>query len=90
MKLKGLTATDLFRIYHDYASRLASWDLEVCKPYRDSYIGDFNYRCVQTADKTYQVALGSTPQSSGFNVIPLQVPAAGTKVITHFTALKDG
>jgi len=36
------------------------------------------------------VALGSTPQSSGFNVIPLQVPAAGTKVITHFTALKDG
>ncbi len=90
MKLKGLKAADLFKLYHDYASRLASWDLEACKPYRDAYIGDFTYRCVQTAQQTYQVALASTPQSSGFNIVPLEVPAAGTKVTTHFTALKDG
>ena len=90
MKLKGLDATGLFRLYHDYASRCATWDLDACLPYRDKYIGDFTYRCVQTADKTYQVALASTPQSSGFNVIPLQVPEAGTTITTHFTALKSG
>ena len=90
MKLKGLDATGLFRLYHDYASRCATWDLEACAPYRDPYIGCLEYRCVQTAEQTYQVALASTPQSSGFNVIPLQVPEAGTTVTTHFTALKNG
>ena len=87
MKLKGLDATGLFRLYYDYAARCATWDLEVCKPYRDPYIGDFEYRCVQTAPRTYQVALASAPQSSGFNVIPLQVPEAGTELTTRFTAL---
>ena len=88
MKLKNLDAIDLFRLYYDYAARLATWDLEACKPYRNPYIGDFDYQCVQTADKTYQVALASTPQSTGFNVVPLQVPEAGTKITTHFTALR--
>jgi hypothetical protein len=88
MALKGLDATGLFRLYYDYAARCATWDLDACKPYRDPYIGDFDYRCVQTADKTYQVALASTPQSTGFNVIPLKVPEAGTRITTHFSALR--
>ena len=87
MKLKKLDATGLFRLYYDYAARLVTWDLDVCKPYRNPYIGDFDYRCVSVGDTAYQVALASTPQSSGFNVIPLQVPEAGTEVTTRFTAL---
>ena len=90
MKLKGLDATGLFRLYHDYASRCVTWDFDACVPYRDPYIGSFEYRCVQLPSSSYQVALASTPQSSGFNIIPLQVPEAGTKVTTHFTALKSG
>ena len=88
MKLKGLDAIGLFKLYYDYAAHCATWDMEACKPYRDPYIGDFEYHCVQTADNTYQVALASTPQSSGFNVIPLQVPEAGTQITTHFTAMR--
>ncbi len=87
MKLKGLTTADLYRLYYDYAARCATWDFKACAPYRDTYVGDFEYRCVQTAPQTYQVALASTPQSTGFNVIPLRVPEAGTTVTTHFTAL---
>ncbi len=94
MKLKGLDATGLFRLYYDYAARLATWDLDVCRPYRDPYIGDFEYRCVLLPDEGpgvgYQVALASTPQSSGFNVIPLKVPEAGTEITCHFTALHAG
>ncbi len=89
-KLKSLSVRDLFKLYFDYACRLVTWDLDVCKPYRNNYIGDFNYRCVLTDDGEYQVALASCPQGSGFNVIPLQVPAAGTDVTTHFTALRVG
>ncbi len=89
MRLKSISVQDLFRLYYDYAARCATWDLDACAPYRNTFIGDLEYRCVQTADRTYQVALASAPQSSGFNVIPLQVPQAGTTVTTRFTALKN-
>lgn len=87
MDCKQLSTSDLFRLYYDYASRLATWDLDVCRPFRDSQIGNFDYRCVETSSRQYQVALASCPQSTGFNIIPLQVPAAGTVVTTTFTAL---
>ena len=88
MKLKGLQPADLYRLYYDYAARCATWDLDVCKPYRNSYIGDFHYAAVLTGDRQYQVALESVPQSSGFNVIPLTVPESGTQVKATFTSLK--
>ena len=87
MMLKKLDATQLFRLYYDYAARCATWDFTACKPYRNPYIGDFDYRCVSMGDTAYQVALASTPQSSGFNVIPLKVPEAATTITAHFTAL---
>ena len=103
MALKGLSSRDLYKLYFDYACRCVTWDMEVCKPYRDSYIGNFEYRCVlvdnndtspndqtTSSPNTYQVALASCPQSTGFNVIPLQVPAAGTEVKTSLTGLSVG
>ena len=87
MKLKGLDAKGLFRLYYDYAAHCATWDIEACRQYGKSYIGDFDYRCVALGDSAYQVALASVPQASGFNIIPLNVPEAGTQVTTHFTAL---
>lgn len=88
MALKGLSVEDLYRLYFDYACRCATWDFDACTAYRKAYVGDFNYRCVLTEDGEYQVALASCPQSTGFNVIPLEVPEAGTVVTTHFTALR--
>ena len=90
MALKGLSVRDLYKLYFDYACRCATWDFDACAPYRAPYIGDFGYRCVLTDDGDYQVALASCPQGTGFNVIPLQVPAAGTEVTTHLTALAVG
>ena len=90
MALKQLTVRDLYALYFDYACRLVTWDLEACEPYRSHYIGDFDYRCVLTDDGEYQVALASCPQGTGFNVIPLQVPEAGTEVTTHLTGLSVG
>ena len=90
MALKGLSVRDLFKLYFDYACHCATWDFDVAAPYRDPYIGDLNYRCVMLGDREYQVALASCPQGSGFNVIPLQVPEAGTQVTTHLTGLRMG
>ena len=90
MDYKKLSVEDLFKLYFDYACRCVTWDFDACKAYRNNYIGDFGYRCVLTDEGDYQVALASCPQSTGFNVIPLQVPAAGTEVTTHLTGLRVG
>ncbi|MBQ3631108.1 MAG: DUF4859 domain-containing protein [Prevotella sp.] len=90
MALKGLSVRDLYQLYFDYACRCATWDFDVCVPYRNPYVGDFTYRCVLTDDDAYQVALSSCPQGTGFNVVPLQVPQGGTEVTTHLTGLTVG
>ncbi|MBR1789066.1 MAG: DUF4859 domain-containing protein [Bacteroidaceae bacterium] len=90
MALKHLTVRELFALYFDYACRCATWDFDACVPYRNPFIGDFEYRCVLTEDDAYQVALASCPQGTGFNVIPLEVPRPGTEVTTHLTGLPVG
>lgn len=89
MDCKGLSVEELYKLHFDFAMHVVTWDIESAKPYlNDNYIGKFHYACSQTDDKTYQVAYESCPQGTGFNVIPLQVPAAGTEINTHFTALR--
>lgn len=91
MDLKGLSVSDLYRLHYEFALRAVTWDLDACVPYRnDTYIGNFNYFYVPLSDGSYQVAYASAPQSTGFNVIPLQVPVAGTTITTDLTALAPG
>lgn len=90
MALKGLSAEDFYALYFDYALHCATFDFDVAAPYRNAYIGKFDYRAVQLAENKYQVAYASTPQGTGFNVIELSVPAAGTTVTTRFTPLTPG
>jgi len=90
MKLKGLSAEDFYKLYFDYALHCATYDFEAAVPYRDNYIGKFDYRAVKLDEDKYQVAYASVPQSTGFNVIELTVPKAGTTITTKFTALTPG
>jgi len=90
MALKGLSTEELYALYFDYALHCATYDFDAAAPYRDSYIGRFDYHAVQLDENKYQVAYASAPQSTGFNVIELSVPAAGTTVTTKFTALAPG
>ena len=101
MALKGLSVRDLYKLYFDYACRCVTWDLDATAPYRQAFIGDFQYRCVLVNNDdaasvdgkqspTYQVAMASCPQGTGFNVIPLQLPTAGTEIKTTLTGLVVG
>ena len=98
MKLKNLSVRDLYKLYFDYACHCVTWDIEATAPYRLAFVGDFEYRCVlvdddsnaASASPTYQVAMASCPQGTGFNVIPLQLPAAGTEIKTTLTGLVVG
>jgi len=87
MDLKGLSVEELYKLHFDYAMHAVTWDLPVWSKYRSSYIGNFDYYCVNDGPGSYQVAYQSAPQGTGFNVIPLKVPAEGTQVDVEFTAL---
>ena len=90
MRQQAWSVAELYRHYYEYAARCATWDFASCSPYRQAYIGNFHYAAVLTPEGRYQVAFESAPQSTGFNVIPLQVPEAGTQVKANFTALNVG
>lgn len=87
MNMKGYSAADLYKEYFDYAMKMATLDLSVCRDEAAPYIGSYTYNCVALGGSKYQVAYSSCPQSTGFNVIPLSVPAAGTEIVTTFTSL---
>ncbi|MDO4994373.1 MAG: DUF6055 domain-containing protein [Bacteroidales bacterium] len=90
IKLKSLTAEQFYALYFDYAMHCATFDFDAASRYRNNYIGRFDYRAVQLDENKYQVAYSSAPQSTGFNVIELNVPASGTTLTTKFTALQPG
>lgn len=93
MKLNGKTAVDLYRDYMDAAMHFVTWDFQNEDwRRRGSYfdIGNFVYNYVPVGAGEFQVAYYSCPQSTGYNVIPLDVPQAGTTISTLFTALPPG
>lgn len=89
MALKGLSASQFYALYFDYALRCATFDFDVAAAYRNNYIGKFDYHAVQLGEKKYQVAYHSAPQSTGFNVIELNA-TSGSTITTKFTALGHG
>ncbi len=90
MALKNLTAAQFYERYFDYALHCATYDFNEAANYRSDYIGNFDYHCAKLADNQYQVAYRSAPQSTGFNVIELDVPTSGTTVTTALKALQHG
>ena len=90
MALKGLSAEEFFALYFDYALHCTTYDFDAASRYRNSYIGRFDYHGVLIGENKYQVAYSSAPQCSGFNVVELAVPTAGTAITTRFTGLTPG
>jgi len=90
MRLNGLTVDQLNTELYDAATKFVTWDLDAIRTNGSNYIGKLTYKFYQLADGTYQVAYSRCPGSTGYNVIPLNVPAAGTVLTTTFTGLTSG
>lgn len=90
MRLSGLTVDQLNTELYDAATKFVSWDLDAIRANGSNYIGKLTYKFYQQADGTYQVAYSRCPGSTGYNVIPLNVPVAGTVLTTTFTGLTPG
>ncbi|WP_243347317.1 DUF4859 domain-containing protein [Parabacteroides sp. FAFU027] len=90
MRLNNLTVDQLNAEMYEAATRFVTWDLDAIRSNGANYIGKHTYKFYQLTDGTYQVAYARCPGTTGYNVIPLNVPAAGTVVSTAFTALTPG
>lgn len=88
MDCKGLSVSDLYAMYYDFATKCVTWDFSpISVP--SEQIGNFRYNCIQTGEQTYQVAYSSCPQPTGFNIIPLSGIKAGTPISIDFSSLAN-
>jgi hypothetical protein len=90
MRINNLTVDQFNAEMYDAASRFVTWDIDNIRSYGKNYIGKQTYKAYPLSDSTYQVAYNCCPSSTGYNVIPLYVPASGTVVSTLFTGLQTG
>ncbi len=83
--------TTLWDDMYDYASRCANYDFDAVHSYLSSNSSATNYstKLYKTTDG-YQVAYENCPGTTGFNLIPLNVPAANTEVTAELTGLEPG
>lgn len=87
MRITGISTAQLHEEIYDAATRFVTWDLDALRENGENYIGAHTFRSNTLEDGSYQVTYDRCPGTTGYNVIRLAVPAAGTEVNTEFTGL---
>jgi hypothetical protein len=90
MRMNSLSVEQLNADMYDAATRFVTWDIDAIRDNGANYIGQHVCKFNSIANGAYQIAYSSCPGSTGYNVVPLNVPAAGTVVSTRFTGLQPG
>jgi len=85
MRITGITVSQLNDEIYDAASKLVTWDLDALRTLGTDYIGKQTFKYTTLEDGSYQVSYDRCPGTTGYNVIPLNVPDAGTEVSIAFT-----
>ncbi len=76
---------------YDYAARMASFDIDGMREYSDGYLGHYTTTFYDSGDGYYQVAYANCPGTTGFNIIPLNLPESGSQTVTaEFVGLDPG
>lgn len=87
MRITGITVEQFNDEIYDAAKKFVTWDIDAIRLYGANFIGAQNFKCNTLVDGSYQVTYDRCPGTTGYNVIPLNVPAAGTEVSTNFTGM---
>lgn len=90
MRIQNLSVDGLNAELYEAATKMVTWDFDAIRSYGSNYIGKHTHKFYPLADGAYQVAYSKCPGTTGYNVIPLNVPDAGTVVTASFTALTPG
>ncbi len=89
MRITGITVSQFNNEIYDSATKFVTWDFDALRTYGKDYIGaqKFGYRTLE--DGSHQVSYEFTPGTTGYNVIRLNVPEAGTEISTIFTGMAN-
>lgn len=86
----------LYADLYEYAARMVNYDLKFAnndlKPVTvpEEVKGAYETELYKVGDLQYQVGYGSCPGTTGFNVIKLKTPSAGTQVSVKVDAIAPG
>lgn len=76
---------------YDYAAHMVYYDIPGIREYATPEVkGNYYTKLYKVADGKYQVGYESTPGTTGFNVIELEVPSAGSTVSVAVEAIAPG
>lgn len=90
MRLNKLTVDQFNDEIFEAVSRFVTWDIDEIRSNGESYIGKHSYLLYSLTDGSYQVAYSKCPGTTGYNVIPLNVPEAGTVIAINFNGIRPG
>lgn len=90
MRINNLSIDEFNAELYEAAAKNVTWDYDALRSLGTEYIGKQTYKFYKNADDAYQVAYSKCPGTTGYNIIPLNVPEAGTVVTTSFKALTPG
>lgn len=74
----------------EYAQRAVTYDFDAVRQYVGTKYDGYTTKLFNVGGGYYQVAYAHCPAPTGFNVIPLDVPEAGTKVTVDLKGLAVG
>lgn len=74
----------------EYAQKCATFDFDQIRKYVTTHYDSYSTQFVAADNGWLQVAYESCPAPTGFNVIPLDVPAAGTVVTVDLQGVSAG
>lgn len=80
----------LYKELYDYATRMVTYDIDGIRNYATEAARNYTTKLFEIDNHYYQVAYASCPGTSGFNIIPLNVPAVGVNVKADFSGMFPG
>ena len=89
MRLNGISLSDFNNEIYEAATKFVTWDFDELRNFGEDYIGAQRYKYTTQPDGSHMVSIDYAPQTTGYNVIPLNVPDANTQVSVDFTGLPN-
>ena len=87
MRLTGISVAKFNDEVYEAASKMVTWDIDGIRKLGNEFVGRQRTQTTVLNDGTYQVEYKSCPGTTGYNVLELKVPDAGTKITADFTGV---
>lgn len=89
MRLTNITFEQFNDEVYDASKKFVTWDLDAIRENGVNFIGKHTYGFSAEAGGIFRVTNAKCPQTTGYNVIPLTLPAAGTVVSVDFKGIPN-